>query len=321
MRVLITGAFGNLGTMCIEKALSLGFELVCLDLDTPQNRKTAATFEPDPAIQAHFCDITNTESIKPLLKNIDAIIHNASILPPLSETNPLLSHRVNVEGTLALASAAANINTKIRFIFPSSVTVFGNPACTSNIKSCSDPIMASDEYTNHKVLCEEGLAGIDLDWTVLRVGVSVDSRTTATDLSTLKKLLAVKPENPMEWVHPKDVATAMCHAIQSPAASQKILLLGGGNSCQVTHHQFLNTALNACGLNLPPHLMGTNDYYTHWMDTKETEAILKFQNHTFNDYQTEMKQAMKWVRRLLTPIRPLANWGLAQFIQRLQRQA
>lgn len=140
---------------------------------------------------------------------------------------------------------------------------------------------------------------------MLRVGVSVDSRTLGADLSMLRKLFRVAPDNPLEYVHPCDVATAMVHATSSPRAVRRILLVGGGAGCRVTQHRFLGAALGALGIELPRELPGSEPYYTPWMDSAESEQILRYQRHGFADYEREMRERLRSVRWLTAPAAPL----------------
>lgn len=43
-KLRITGAFGNLGVVCIEEALRQEMEVIRFDLDTPSNRKLAQAY-------------------------------------------------------------------------------------------------------------------------------------------------------------------------------------------------------------------------------------------------------------------------------------
>ncbi len=45
MKILITGAFGNLGLMCVDQALQMGFQVKCFDLDNKNSKKLAANAE------------------------------------------------------------------------------------------------------------------------------------------------------------------------------------------------------------------------------------------------------------------------------------
>lgn len=305
MKVLITGAFGNLGLMCVEHALALGHDVRCFDIVSKNNRKIAKRF--GRKVETVFGDIRDEETVIRMIKGVDGVIHNASLLPPFTETNPELARDVNVVGTERLIKHAQAENASMRFVFPSSVTVFGLPSIDERPRTINDSIEPSDNYTHHKIMCEAMLAESRLEWSVLRVGVSVDSRTLSTDFSTFQKLLRVNAGNPLEYVHPKDVAFAMCQALVETEAARKVFLIGGGNDCQVTQHQFLGCAISACGLRLDPSIFGQELFYTHWMDTEESQRILRYQTYDFADYTHEMKQTLRYIRWLLTPIRPIAN--------------
>ena len=312
MKVLITGAFGNLGLMCINQAIELGYDVVCFDLDTPKNKQQAQRFKN---ITTVLGDIRNTVIFEDIIESVDAIIHNASVLPPVTDNHPQLAESINVDACKALINSVKNSTKRPVFIFPSSVTVFGEPESNTSFKKPDDPVKPTDNYTRHKVAIENYLKQSAIDWVVLRVGVSVDARTLATDRKTFKKLLNVHPDNPLEYVHPKDVALAMCKAAIKKEAINKVLLIGGGPSCQISQHQFLSAAFNALKLDFPASLLGSNTFYTHWMDTSESQKILKFQQHTFHAYIQEMDDKLKWAKYGLLPFRWLINRLLPIFFK------
>lgn len=301
MKVLITGAFGNLGLMCVEEALALGYEVRCFDLDNAANRKKAAAYSS--RVEVFFGDLRDAQLQERIVHGVDAIIHNASVLPPVTENAPELAQQINVVACQQLIEAALRSPLKPVFVFPSSVTVFGLPIHGESPRTAQDAVQATDNYTRHKLAIESYLKTSALPWVIVRVGVSVDTRTLATDRKTFRQLLDVHPDNPFEYVHPKDVAHAMCRAATSLEACGKILLLGGGASCQVRQRDFINTAFVALGIPLPLQVHGQTPFYTHWMDTSESQRILQFQRHTFADYQQEMAAKLKPIRYLLFPLR------------------
>ncbi|HEY9033209.1 MAG TPA: NAD(P)-dependent oxidoreductase [Pseudomonadales bacterium] len=315
MNILITGAFGRLGLMCVEQASAMGHQLRCFDIDSPATRKAAEAWQGRAEII--FGDLRDEALLPQLVDGVDAIIHNASLLPPLTDTLPELAEAVNVTACKKLIDIAASQGKKPVFVFPSSVTVFGQQPPAPKVYGPDDPVAPSDNYTRHKVIIEQALRDSSLPWVVVRVGVSVDSRTLKTDRATFRKLLDVHPDNPVEWVHPKDVALAMCQAVQQPQAVGKVLLLGGGKDCQVTQRNFLRVAFDALGLHLPESVHGRDSFYTHWMDTTESQRILGFQQHSFADYRAEMAARLKLLRLLLAPLRWLVNPLLAIVLQRL----
>lgn len=312
MKVLITGAFGNLGLMCVHQALALGYEVKCFDLKTDKNAKQAAQF---PSITTIFGDIRDPSVLEAIVEGVDAIIHNASVLPPVTDNNPELARQINVESCEKLIQVAQRSSKKPVFVFPSSVTVFAQPESSCSLKNASDPIAATDNYTQHKIDIECYLKATSLPWVILRVGVSVDARTLATDRKTFKKLLNVKASNPLEYVHPKDVALAMCKAVNNKQAIGKVLLIGGGASCQISQRQFLSTAFHSLGLQLPLTAHGGESFYTHWMDTTESQNILQYQQHDFSAYTTEMDKTLLPLKIILFPFRWLINLALPSVLK------
>jgi len=315
VNLLITGAFGNLGLMCIDQALSMGHAVVCLDLDTRANRKIAASY--DDRVEAVFGDLRDPSLGRSAVEGVDAIIHNAAVLPPVTEDTPELAHEINVTACEALIAAAEENEQKPVFVFPSSVTVFGLARVGEAPRQPTDPVDPTDNYTRHKVAIEQRLAAASIPWVVLRVGVSVDARTLATDRNTFRQLLAVQPESPFEYVHPKDVALAMCRAAGSQEARNRILLIGGGPTCQITQREFLGTAFDALGIPLPLSCHGSDAYYPHWMDTSESQALLDYQLHDFADYQAEMGDRLRLLRIGLWPLRWLIRPLLPMMLKRL----
>ncbi|HQQ75355.1 MAG TPA: NAD(P)-dependent oxidoreductase [Pseudomonadales bacterium] len=311
--VLITGAFGNLGQMVLAELKQRGHRILAMDLDNPVNRKAAVRLQP-LYDELAWGDL-RTVDFKPLLQGCIAVVHLAAVLPPVTERAPELAHDINVKATLRLMADIEARIIKPLLVYPSSVTVFGYPEPATRLMQATDPVAPSDHYTHHKVEIEQHLAASSIPWSVLRVGVSVDSRTLGTELSMVRKLFQVAPDNPLEYVHPRDVATAMANAINNPRAIGKVLLLGGGGDCRVTQHQFLSAAINALGIQLPRDMLGSERYYTSWMDTAETQDILQFQQHHFADYQQDMQQRLRWVRLFTAPLAPLVLWIMRRVLK------
>ena len=108
MKVLLTGPFGKIGYRVLEALLAKGHTVTCFDLDSPANRKTARDFS-GPAladrVRVIWGDITNASQVAAAVAGQDAVIHNAAIIPPLSDRNPPLAEKVNVGGTRNILDA------------------------------------------------------------------------------------------------------------------------------------------------------------------------------------------------------------------------
>jgi hypothetical protein len=48
-------------------------------------------------------------------------------------------------------------------------------------------------------------------------------------------------------------------------------------------------------------------YATDWLDTEESEALLHYQRHTFDDIAEAIASSLGWKRRLVAVASPLAR--------------
>lgn len=127
MKIIVTGGGGFLGSRVIELLLarkdagtgSVAFdEIVSLDLaDCPVQ---------DPRVSSMKGSIGDAELLRELVTaDTVGIFHLAAVLSGGSEEDFDLAMNVNVDGTRALLEAARSIKTAPRFIFTSSLAVFG----------------------------------------------------------------------------------------------------------------------------------------------------------------------------------------------------
>jgi nucleoside-diphosphate-sugar epimerase len=318
MRLLVTGAFGNLGEMVVREAQRQALAVRCADLPNARSRRAARAY--GERAEVAFGDVRDAAFLARLVDGVDAVVHLAALLPPATEKQPALAEAVNVTATKELVAALARSPRAPLLLYPSSLTVFGLTQDRPPPRRISDPVLATDAYTRHKLAVEAHLAASPIPWVVFRVGVAVDARTLSADAGTLRKMVAVRAGNRLEWVHPEDVALAMVNAVQrKEEVSRRIFLIGGGPKCQVTQADLVGAAIGAVGLRWSERHHGNDEYYTDWLDTEESERLLRYQRHAFDDYRTDVAQRLRWTRRLLVPLRPLANPALAALAARIRR--
>ena len=119
-------------------------------------------------------------------------------------------------------------------------------------------------------------------------------------------MFAVAANARVEYIHPRDVALAMSHAISSKAALGKTFFLGGGKDCQTTWCDFVSITPEALGIGkLPSEAFGDNPYYTDWMDTEESQRILQFQTTTLNDFRKELNHKYRFIRPFVAPLKSI----------------
>ena len=320
MKILVTGAFGNLGQMVVRELRRQAIDVRCLELPNPRNQRAARAHQG--RVELAWGDIRDTAWLARQMEGVDAVIHLAALLWPATEHQPELAEAVNLTATQQLVDLLARSPRAPLLLYPSSLTVFGLTQSRTPPRKLSDPVLATDAYTRHKLAVEAHLAASSIPWVVFRVGVSVDSRTLSADATVLRKMVAVRADNRLEYVHPEDVALAMVNAVQrKDAVNRKIFLIGGGQSCQITQSSFLGAAIEALGLHWSARFHGRDEYYTDWLDTEESQRLLAYQRHGFDRYRDEMAHRLRWPRRMLWPLRPLLDPLLAALTRRINRQA
>jgi threonine 3-dehydrogenase len=134
--VLITGANGEIGHGLISQlADTNGTRIVALDLNSSDEQLRKKCY------RSIVGDITDGSVVENLGANydFDIIIHLAALLSTKSERMPKLAHVVNVDGTLNLLELAVNEARQqgkpTRFIYPSSIAVYGFPSVAAKTEA------------------------------------------------------------------------------------------------------------------------------------------------------------------------------------------
>jgi nucleoside-diphosphate-sugar epimerase len=126
--VLVTGASGEVGHGLISQLSETGrFDVLALDLRPLEAELAAqcAVVRVGDIVDRRFLDRLQSEF------EIDVVFHLAALLSTRAEFVPERAHEINVEGTLNLLHLAIEESRShgrpVRFLFPSSVAVYGLP--------------------------------------------------------------------------------------------------------------------------------------------------------------------------------------------------
>src|SRR5690242_18426283 len=104
MKILLTGAFGNVGASTAQELLRQGHAVRALDLPTWANRRTARRSGIKDIV---WGDMRQPEIVAAAVADREVVIHLAAIFPPHSEVAPARAEEVNVGGTRNLLAAIA----------------------------------------------------------------------------------------------------------------------------------------------------------------------------------------------------------------------
>lgn len=282
MRVLITGGAGRLGIIVCQTFLDHGYEVSIFDLDTPRNRK--AVLDLAGSFEVFWGDITNPASLRPALNGVDAIVHMAGILPPVSDERPDLAERVNVGGTRVLVDLLRQREERIPLVFTSSVAVFGpTPSHSSPIDPETDLPQPSDVYGETKLRAENIIKESGIDHVILRLTATL---YFAMSMSDIKRLYSIPPENRVEFCHPEDAALAMLNAVKDfESAKGHTLVVAGGPEQRMLYSDMVGAMLGVMRLPLPPrNKFVQKPAFLDWYNTEKSQTLLNFQKRSFADY-------------------------------------
>lgn len=220
--VLVTGATGAVGPSVVQELLARGYRVRALAL-----APAAAPLPPE--VESVWGDVTDPGAVDAAVAGASAIAHLAARLhlagPPSRDIEAY--RHVNVHGTATVVKAARQAGVR-RIVYASTISVYGPSGST--VVSESTPPKPDTPYGATKLMAEDlvreavGLDGRPMG-TVLRLaavygsGVKGNYRALVEALAAGRFLPVGNGRNRRTLIHDQDVARAVAHAIDVPAAS------------------------------------------------------------------------------------------------------
>lgn len=318
MKVLVTGALGNVGEHAVQALLDEGHRVVAFDLESPRARKVAAAL--DARARIVWGDITDRASVRAALDGADAVVHLAAILMP--DQAPELARRVNVDATRDLIEQMEASPTAKRLVFASSHGIFGEVQDREPPLRVDTPPTPSNEYGRHKLACEQAIQASGLEWSILRLAVAPPTRLFGYSHDPSHSF-GFSVDGRIEFVHPADAGTAFARAVACREAIGRILYIGGGAKCQLTNVAFLNQLMGGIGMGaIPAEAFVRTDvprFSGDWVDTEESQRLLQYQTRGMSELAADMRKNLGIVAPLIRLFRPLVTWGLLRSSPHLKR--
>jgi nucleoside-diphosphate-sugar epimerase len=134
--ILITGANGEIGHGLVASLADVnGTRLIALDLHAADEFVRSRC---QRVVAGDISDIALLDTLAATY-DFDAVYHLAALLSTKSERQPRLANRVNVDGTLNLlemaVSQARQQEREVKFLYPSSIAVYGLPDLATKVKA------------------------------------------------------------------------------------------------------------------------------------------------------------------------------------------
>lgn len=283
MKVLLTGAFGNIGSSALEELYKRGHQVRCFDLPEKAYRRKARRVADK--VEVMWGDIRNKEDVQAAVQDQEVIVHLAYIIPPRTKEVPEIARATNVEGTRNLLETAQGLAQPPKFLFASSLDLFGYTQDQEPPRKITDPIYATDLYTEHKLACETMLTSSSLEWSIFRF-----ADVPPLAMRSPHPIMFEIPLNTrFEVIHPRDAALAIANGIVNEQIWHNIWLIGGGKSCQIRYRDYLGKMLDVMGIGaLPEEAFSTGRYCTDWLDTEASQSLLAYQRYSFDEIIAEL---------------------------------
>ena len=304
MRILITGAFGNIGKAVIEEASKRHHEVIVFEIENKKTRKDARKYR-EKIKDVFFGDIRNFEDVNKAVRECDAVIHLAAIIPPVSKKHRELTMTVNYGGTVNLINAIKEIKRTIPFIFTSSASVMGPTQLQNKLVGRNDPLVITGNYEESKVKCEDFLKENADNYLIFRLAGVLPTFSALSFMSALpylEEIFDMHPDMRLEMIMAEDVATALVtggEKLKSGVTPKnQAYILGGGekNGWRLRGGELLSLLFGSLSLPVPDQKYFTQDintYHLDWYETKEAQQEFDFQNHSIDDYFKHMKKTFR----------------------------
>jgi len=152
-KILVTGGAGFIGSHIVDRLLDEGLEVRVLDDLSTGDKMNLAAHQNNDLFEFIEGDIRDVDQIKAAVEGVDAVIHEAALVSvTLSVKNPVLSHQINLTGTVNVLKACVDAKVK-RFVLASSCAVYGDTK-TLPINEMLEPKPLSP-YAAHKFAAEK----------------------------------------------------------------------------------------------------------------------------------------------------------------------
>jgi UDP-glucose 4-epimerase len=299
MRILVTGASGNVGSHVLPVLVRRGHVVRALVHSAGPRRRAWPA-----GVELARGDVTDPVTLAGAVRGVDVVIHLAAVIPPAADARPEWAREVNVDGTANVVAACLAQPSPPRLLFTSTFDVHGHTLDRIPPRRVDDPVVATDPYTAHKIECERLIRGSGLTWAIFRL----------TDVPILGMrdphpiMFEIGLDNRIEALHADDAGLAIANALETPEVWGRVLFIGGGPSCQLTYRDYLTRILAAMGIKpLPDKAFSDAVYATDWVDTTDSQALLRYQRHTFDDIAAAIAASLGWRRRVVPLVGPLAR--------------
>jgi nucleoside-diphosphate-sugar epimerase len=126
-------------------------------------------------------------------------------------------------------------------------------------------------------------------------------------------MFEMPPGTSIEICHSRDAGLAIANAVESEDVWGKVLNIAGGEKCRTTYREYVDRMLLIFGMGerfIPEGAFSHGRFHCGFMDTAESESLLRYQRHTLDDYYKEIEKKYRFRGLLIALARPFVRWYL-----------
>jgi nucleoside-diphosphate-sugar epimerase len=307
---IVTGGFGLLGTEVVLRLIRKGRRV--LVLEHPRNCRPALSVRrlirslsrsigqaaAGRLLTVLPCDFSKEDEPQRTLDlNFDrlfpgvvprSVLHCAALIPPAADRRPAYAEKINIAASSSLIAWVRKRCPETPVVYTSSISVYGDRRGTPPI-AVGDPLRPSpgDEYAVQKAAAEDLFRSSGLPWRILRMTYLVSAGKLSPD-----PLMFEMPLNThLEVCHIRDASAAVVSAAGCPDADRRIFNIAGGPSCRTGYREYLYQMFTIFGLApayISEGLFSTSPFHCGYMDTSDSQAVLRYQHTSLLDYYMEV---------------------------------
>jgi UDP-glucose 4-epimerase len=163
MRIVVTGASGNIGTALLRRLTADGHSVVGIARRRPPDAQPYAKAE---WVLADVGERSGQQALAPAFRSADAVVHLAWLIQPSHDRE--LLRRTNQDGTRAVAQAAQEAGVQ-HLVHVSSIGTYAAAPGRTVDESWAHTGIPTSSYSVDKAACEAFLDGMQSDLAVARV--------------------------------------------------------------------------------------------------------------------------------------------------------
>ncbi len=244
-KILITGAFGFIGSHLVELFVRKGFEVIAFDRYNSNNNwgwLEHSKFKNE--IEVVLGDIRDYDSVSKAIEKCKVVLHLAALIGiPYSYVSPTAYYKTNVEGTLNVLEASKNLNVEQTIITSTSETYGSAQYIPIDEKH---PMVAQSPYAASKIAADQlsisYYKAFNLPVKIIRPFNTYGSRQslraiipTIISQSILeKKQISVGNISPSrDFLHVNDTCNAFLQIYKNKDLYGKIVNVGSGKEISI----------------------------------------------------------------------------------------